>query len=227
MTRSNPAYEANKDPRYLRVFVARHGQTDHNVRKILQGHTDIDINTNGQSQSQSLAQSLSGVPLDAIVSSDLTRCRNTVKPILEAVPAPIRYLSQWRERQMGEVEGMYLQDAIDKFGANFRDLGEGPIAFEKRVSQEWDQICQDHKDSKNILVCTHGGTITMWVNKLYKDRGYKLDDPLSPDQLRVPFNTSVLIIDIDIRNEADSIIRSFGSTQHLGAQFEVLDQRLR
>ena len=42
----------NPDPEIIRVFIVRHGQTDHNVQKILQGHLDTDINETGKEQAE-------------------------------------------------------------------------------------------------------------------------------------------------------------------------------
>lgn len=228
MTLLAPPYEVNTDSRYLRVFLVRHGQTDYNAQKILQGHMNIDINANGQDQAHKLAAAISEIRWDAIICSDLSRCRSTIAPLLASDSSlDVRYLTLWRERQMGDVEGMNVTDAVAKYGNLFRDRGESSAIFEHRIAHEWDRIQQDHRQCQNILVCTHGGTITMWVNKLHKTRDYRLHTSLKPEDLRVPFNTSVLVIDIDLEDESKSIVQRFGNTHHLGGQFTVQDQRVR
>lgn len=73
----------NTDPNILRIFIIRHGQTEHNVQKILQGHLDIDMNKTGHNQSQLVGEALKDMQFDGFSTSDLIRCQNTSKEILE------------------------------------------------------------------------------------------------------------------------------------------------
>jgi len=56
-----------------RVFLVRHGETDANRTRIIQGHLDIPLNTVGLGQAMSLANALRGVVFDLALSSDLKR----------------------------------------------------------------------------------------------------------------------------------------------------------
>ena len=216
-------------PNNLRIFIIRHGQTAHNVDKILQGHLDIDLNETGYKQSQLLAESLRKVKFDGFASSDLIRCENTLAEIRKKQSSfEVRYTANFREREMGPVQGMYLKDALVQYGENFRDLGEGKTKFLKRLIKEWNELVEFciKEDYTNFGLCTHGGVITALVNYLYSDMDYKLDENLTPKKLKVPFNTSVTVIDID-KKHRNAIIKDFGNTTHLGEQLEVKEQLLR
>lgn len=220
----------NTDPNVLRVFIIRHGQTDHNVQKILQGHLDIDMNQTGVEQARKVGQRFEVVPLDGIHTSDLIRCLNTTKQILRYHPHlqdSLRVTADLRERQMGPVEGMYISDAIAKYSMNFRNMGEKEDLLLSRVQRQWDSIASEGQrlGQKNYALCTHGGVITAFVNNLYR-QGYKLSPKLTPEKLKVPFNTSVTVIDID-KTTGDGTIQLFGDTAHLGEQLEVKNQMLR
>ncbi|KAK6457497.1 putative phosphoglycerate mutase [Scheffersomyces xylosifermentans] len=219
---------SNEDAKVLRIFVVRHGQTDHNVQKILQGHLDIDLNNTGKVQSERVGQYFSQIKIDEFISSDLVRCRNTVAEIVnrQEEDAKLRFTANLREREMGIVQGMYLKDALAQFGENFRNMGETKAQLLSRIETEWSRIIKQNNHNKNVLVCTHGGVITGFTNHLYKDRQYKLHNDLTAKDLRVPFNTSVTIIDIN-KETNEGTIQTFGNTAHLGGQFEVADQRLR
>ncbi|KAL1574998.1 hypothetical protein MG5_00041 [Candida albicans P57072] len=215
----------NPDPEIIRVFIVRHGQTDHNVQKILQGHLDTDINETGKEQAEIVGNYLSKIPFDYFVSSDLSRCQQTLIPILSHQQTKtVKYTPNLRERDMGKVEGMYLKDALEKYGPGFRNLGEKEDALCKRVEKEWNEIIE--QNYHNVLICTHGGVITRFINYLHKDLGYKLNNKLTPDNLKVPFNTSVSVIDVE-KNTKRGVIQAFGNTLHLGGNFEVKDQLLR
>lgn len=220
----------NTDANVVRVFVIRHGQTDHNVKKILQGHLDIDINETGFNQAVLVGDYVKHIPFDQFVTSDLKRCVATTNQILKHNnngDIPLITTSNLRERNMGICEGMYLKDALNEYGENFRNLGENKISLISRIQIEWNKILKNSilNNYTNIGVCTHGGVITGFINHLY-DEGYTLGESLDANSLKVPFNTSVSIIDIN-KETKQGIIQTFGGTNHLGGQFEVKDQLLR
>ncbi|EGW34648.1 uncharacterized protein SPAPADRAFT_130940 [Spathaspora passalidarum NRRL Y-27907] len=216
----------NKDSDITRVFIVRHGQTDHNVNKILQGHLDTDLNELGKQQAVTVGKYLSQLPIDYFVSSDLTRCRETIKEVLayQNNKDNVKYTSNLRERDMGHCEGMYLKDALAQFGPAFRNLGEKEEELCARVETEWNTISK--LNHKNVLVCTHGGVITRFTNFLYTNMQYELDESITPHDLKVPFNTSITVIDINKKTNTGKI-QQFGNTVHLGGNFEVKDQLLR
>ena len=64
------------------IYLVRHGQTDWNIeKKHTQGHTDIPLNENGKKQAEQLAQSISNLKIDKIISSDLLRAKETAEII--------------------------------------------------------------------------------------------------------------------------------------------------
>lgn len=217
---------ANTDPDVLRIFVIRHGQTNENVQKILQGWMDTSLNPTGVEQAKKVAHAVKDIPFDAFLSSDLMRCRQTLQEIRAHHPeVPTEYLANLRERDMGECQGMFLLDALEKYGTAFRNLGEEKATFIGRVESEWVKFIQANPQLKNIAICTHGGVVTGFLNHLYQ-QGFTLSELLRVENLKVPFNTSVAVVDIN-RATGQGIIQTFGNTDHLGGQYEVKDQLLR
>lgn len=219
----------NVDTGVVRIFVVRHGRTDWNAKKILQGHIDVDINEEGREQAEKLGQHFKTINLDLLISSDLSRCIDTAKFILAYQDNPVYYETpNLRERDMGKVQGMPLQSAIEKYGVNFRDFGENKEALITRVTEIWNIAIKIAKvnDRRNILLCTHGGVISLFINHLYDVLNYSLEDGISKEDLRVPYNTSISVIDIS-KNTGEGVIRRFGVTEHLGADFKVVNQLLR
>lgn len=222
----------NVDSNVVRIFVIRHGRTDFNSKKIMQGQTDIDINEEGLEQSRLVGQHFKDIGLDFVAMSDLLRCVNTSKEILRFHPkldhTKIHTTQAFRERHMGEVEGMYMKDAVEKFGVHFDRIGEKREAMVERVEKEWDYLVKKAitDDYLNVVCCTHGGVITAFINHLHDKRGYSVANHLVKSDLKVPFNTSVTIVDID-RTTGNGIIQDFGVTEHLGGQYEVQNQMLR
>lgn len=214
--------QPNVESGKTRFFFIRHGQTEHNIRKILQGHLDIPINDEGHSQASQLGSHIATLPLDRIYSSDLTRCRETLAHILEARgedEKKVIFTSDLRERHMGEIQGMHIDDAIkhgEKHGKHYREFGETSDEFEARLQPFLKKMKNEVRENqcKNVAVISHGGTIRA-VLKTY-----------GVPEAGIVFNTSVTVIDFDW--ETDSMdVKLMGDTEHLGKQMNVADQRVR
>lgn len=230
MTRDIPYYSTNEDKQILRIFVIRHGQTNENVKKILQGHKDTDLNEVGVEQATKLGQYLNQnreIRFDKVFSSDLKRCQQTLNEILKAFSESekpeVSVDSGLRERCMGIIEGMYLKDAEEyalKHGkASFREFGENAKDFEERLSSKILEIIDQSLSLKNIALISHGGSIRQILKWLqYEENNvHKI----------IVYNTSVTIIDY-IKDAETLNVRRVGNTQHLGdGEFVVNDFRLR
>jgi phosphohistidine phosphatase SixA len=66
----------------MRVYIIRHGETEENKQKIIQGHLDTLLNSKGERQANLVAVALKDVPFDVCYSSDLRRAVDTAKRIL-------------------------------------------------------------------------------------------------------------------------------------------------
>lgn len=224
-------YQNNTTVETIRLFIIRHGQTDHNVKKILQGHRDIPLNGTGIKQGQQLGEYLlkEGIKFDAVYSSDLVRCQETTQEIMDISQngddksIPIKLNSNLRERFMGPIEGLHILDAekyADKHGkGSFRDFGESPEIFLKRLQDGINQSIRDAVENgyKNVALVSHGGSIRAIMQWLQPDNDTKI----------IVFNTSVTIVDFNKTSEKFEV-RSVGNTKHLGdGEFMVSDLRLR
>ncbi|GAV51691.1 hypothetical protein ZYGR_0AF01620 [Zygosaccharomyces rouxii] len=186
---SSEAYNEN----VVRLFVIRHGQTDHNIKQIMQGHKDIALNQTGFEQAKLLGKRLAedSLVFDSVASSDLIRCKQTVATVLanSNQDVPVIYYYELRERCMGVIEGMQI-DQAEKYAAehgkkSFRDFGETSEEFLNRFATCFvsvaEQAAANHH--KNVAIFTHGGSIRSLLNWLNCHTSCKIP------------NTSVTVID--------------------------------
>src|SRR3979490_818716 len=87
----------------LRLYLARHGQTDWNRDGRLQGSADVALNETGRQQAVTLAARLREVRFDAVYSSELRRSRETAVIVHGA--APLFAVAGLNERRLGAFEG--------------------------------------------------------------------------------------------------------------------------
>ena len=91
--------------RYTTFYIVRHGETEANVQKIIQGQKDYPLNKNGEQQAIDRARSLRQVKFDAVFSSDLMRASRTAEIIALEKRLTVTTTKALRERCFGKYEG--------------------------------------------------------------------------------------------------------------------------
>ncbi|MBU4499059.1 MAG: histidine phosphatase family protein, partial [Gammaproteobacteria bacterium] len=88
-------------PVVTRVCIIRHGETDWNVEKRIQGHTDVPLNETGRAQALAMAFNAAHQRFHAIYSSDLARTLETARVLAQREEQDVKLLPQLRERHFG------------------------------------------------------------------------------------------------------------------------------
>ena len=144
----------------LRVYLARHGQTDGNLKGIAQGWTDTPLNETGRQHASMLAERLRGIRLEAIYSSTLLRSRTTAEAVAAGRGVTVTSFPGLREVGLGKWEDIALNDPkwktrppADKRGPEDGETGEQVAA---RVREAVGGILKTHT-SGTILIVGHAG----------------------------------------------------------------------
>ena len=90
----------------MEILLTRHGQTEWNALKKVQGKADIELNKNGIEQANNIKVILKNENIDLIVCSPLTRAMQTAKIINSDRNLPMVFDERLSERDFGEFEGM-------------------------------------------------------------------------------------------------------------------------
>jgi broad specificity phosphatase PhoE len=152
---------------YCTFYIVRHGETDWNVKQIMQGQRDSSLTTKGLKQAKQAAKQLKKIKFHAIFSSDLLRAKRTAEIIALEHQLIVKTKKALRERFLGKFEGKKvieyqktIKQTLKKLGqVNFDSLGiESPDAMIARFFGFIRQIAIAHP-RKNILIITHAAVI--------------------------------------------------------------------
>jgi probable phosphoglycerate mutase len=156
-----------------RFCLVRHGETDWNAARRLQGHTDIDLNTRGLAQAKQMAQALKRISFqfDVLYTSDLQRAAKTAEAIERSFQTTAIKNAALRERHLGALQGLTIDEAPQRepelwkshlsrnTKENLRN-GESIQQFADRIKIALEQIYKKH-NGKTILLVSHGGALDM------------------------------------------------------------------
>ena len=143
------------------ILLVRHGETDWNAERRVQGHTDRPLNETGIAQARALAGQLAAEVIDAIYSSDLARARETAKIVAGVRGLPVETLPALRERDFGTWEGLTDEEVFVRFpDARAGPWGDAETRDELgvRILEACKQIASRHPGA-SVLVVTHGGPV--------------------------------------------------------------------
>ena len=150
----------------------RHGQTEWNKQGLLQGSTDIPLNDTGRQQAREAVAMLDGWAWDVVVSSPLSRARETAQIVadglgLELGPA----YPDLVERDYTPFEGRSSAEMVALYPDKRYPGAETVEHMVERCLRALAQIDADYPD-KNVVVVCHG-TITKYT--LIRLTGYPVE----------------------------------------------------
>jgi broad specificity phosphatase PhoE len=136
------------------LVLARHGETDWNRERRLQGWADPPLNELGRAQARELAASLNGTRIDAIYSSDLRRASETAQIVASELELPVRENRCLREVDLGSWSGKLREEVAGQM----RSDGESREDLRDRVVASVLGIAADHP-AETLLIVSHGGAL--------------------------------------------------------------------
>jgi broad specificity phosphatase PhoE len=143
------------------ILLARHGETDWNRERRVQGHADRPLNETGIAQARALAETLAGEPIEAVYSSDLERAYETARIVAESRGLGVTALRELREKHFGTWEGLTDVEVLERFPhAHDGPWGDAETTAElaERVLDALRRIAGRHPGGQ-VLVVSHGGPL--------------------------------------------------------------------
>lgn len=158
------------------VILVRHGRSTANVDGVLAGWSPgVALDERGRDQAAALAGRLAGLPLAAVVTSPLQRCRETMQPLLDTRPGLAVHTDErvgechygdWTGRKLVELAGEPLWTTVQRHpsAAVFPGPdGESVRAMQARAVdavRDWnDRVEAEHGADAMYVICSHGDII--------------------------------------------------------------------
>lgn len=167
-----------------RICLVRHGETEWNAERRIQGQIDIGLNAAGLRQAEAAGRWLKAAGISALYASDLKRAWATGQAIGQVVgvqPVPVPEL---RERRYGIFEGLTYAEAEARYPDGYAafegrnadyafEHGESLKVMYERVTGKLKELAQRHL-GESIVVVVHGGVLDV-INRFV--RGNPLEMP--------------------------------------------------
>jgi len=162
------------------IYLMRHGETEWNKEKKLQGQSDIPLNPYGIKLAEITSEALSSVSFDWAFSSPLSRAEKTAEIMCRGRELPIQTDDRLKEFNFGIAEGLYFSEVTRAVSSPIHDCFYHPAAYRKAVEggetiDEIESRTMDfmnrsikplEKKCGNILVVCHGGVIRAIINSI-------------------------------------------------------------
>ena len=170
--------------RTTRICLVRHGETEWNAERRIQGQIDIGLNETGRRQAAAAGRWLRTAGIVALYSSDLKRAWVTAQTIGEALALVPEAVPQMRERRYGIFEGLTYAEAQARHPDGYAafegrnaaydfENGESLRDMYARVTGKLRELAAAH-NGQNIAVVLHGGVLDI-INRFV--RGNPLEAP--------------------------------------------------
>lgn len=182
----------------MKLYIVRHGETEWNKAKKLQGWENSNLTEDGIRGAKLLRKRLENVDFDFVYSSPLTRALETAEYIKKDDEKLI-VLDEVKEMGFGQWEGLE-KDKLEKlYGEEYYNFWKKPHLYKtcggesfeelnKRVEIGLNKIIKN--GGKNVLLVSHGVVIKS-IQAMIK--GYSLEEFWTPPFLE---NTSLTVLEL-------------------------------
>ncbi|WP_321999194.1 histidine phosphatase family protein [Bacillus pumilus] len=140
------------------ICLVRHGETDWNAAKRIQGRTDIPLNDTGKWQAEQTGLYLKDAHWDVVISSPLTRAKETAHLILKHIDAPLVIMDDFIERDYGDAEGMSFEERQKLFPDKQYPNMEPLETIQDRMVEGIEKVRAAYPNQQ-VLIVAHGAAI--------------------------------------------------------------------
>ena len=159
----------------MKLYIIRHGQTDWNIAKKIQGRQDIPLNERGHFQAQCLGKAMENRPITAVFSSPQIRAMETAIAVASPAGVPVIPVRDLMEINYGVWEGKTEEELLRDDRALYEAWwshpaetappeGESISQVNERCRQAWKEIRPQLTGDAAIVA--HGGLLAHFMEQL-------------------------------------------------------------
>lgn len=166
----------------LQLFFVRHGETEWNVEKRLQGRRNSELTENGVRDAELLGKRLAANDFDAVFVSPSKRTVETAKLIIGERTLPFKTDERLMEIDLGEWEGRTVDEIqqsepelyhlYQEEPSQFKGTGETFVDVKNRLEEVLAEL-EEAYPSGQLLIVTHGVVIKV-LQTIFKERSLDL-----------------------------------------------------
>ena len=150
----------------LTIYLTRHGQTEWNVQKRMQGWGNGELTESGIADAKKLAVRLKDTHIDKMYASTSKRAFETAEIVRNGRDIPVIKDDLFREMCFGDWDGQYVDDIKSSYAEELRCFWETPHLFKRegnesfaelqeRTKKALQMLVEQNKDGDTILLVTH------------------------------------------------------------------------
>lgn len=159
----------------MKLYIIRHGQTDWNIAKKIQGRQDIPLNERGHFQAQCLGKAMENRPITAVFSSPQIRAMETAIAVVSPAGVPVIPVRDLMEINYGVWEGKTEEELLRDDRALYEAWwshpaetappeGESINQVNERCRQAWKEI--KPQLTGDAAIVAHGGLLAHFMEQL-------------------------------------------------------------
>ncbi len=163
----------------VRLILVRHGQTDANLYRLIQGQSDGPLNATGREQAEALGRHLQGIHMDHIIASPLRRAYDTACAIARHHQLGVARSPSIVEWNCGALDGLPADEFKEVMRVSglplsqFRPMGGETLAEVRQRAGIFINEVLAQYDQRTVLICSHGDFMRTLVSLM---RGITIED---------------------------------------------------
>ena len=199
----------------MKLYIIRHGQTDWNIAKKIQGRQDIPLNERGRYQAGCLKKAMEDRPVTAVFSSPQIRAMETAKAVALSSGSVVIPVKDLMEINYGSWEGKTEEELLQEDRALYEAWwshpaetappgGESISQVNERCQKAWKEI--KPQLTGDAAIVAHGGLLAHFMEQLLGNESVAAST--------VAHNASITTIEYEPETERFTLVE-FDDYRHL------------
>ena len=199
----------------MKLYIIRHGQTDWNIAKKIQGRQDIPLNERGRYQAGCLKKAMENRPVTAVFTSPQIRAMETAKAVALSSGSAVIPVKDLMEINYGSWEGKTEEELLQEDRALYEAWwshpaetappgGESISQVNERCQKAWKEI--KPQLTGDAAIVAHGGLLAHFMEQLLGSESVAVST--------VAHNASITTIEYEPETERFTLVE-FDDYRHL------------